>query len=192
MIGVLEEDEALAGSGVQIGADVLFEVLGDTPADVQNYVKVSDGADMREVARGVERAFVPNGLDAVVLEDRFSQGQELMSGILRLLQGFMALGLLVGIAALGVVSTRAVVERRQQVGMLRAIGYQRNMVGLSFVLESSFISLSGLLIGALTGVVLGGLVLQSSFPEIGLASAQAIPWLDDRAGSYLRRTCSRC
>ena len=31
-----------------------------------------------------------------------------------LLQGFMALGLLVGVAALGVISTRAVVERRQQ------------------------------------------------------------------------------
>ena len=156
---------------------MLFDVLGDTPSEVKNYVKVREGADVRATARGVERAFVPNGLDAVVLEDRFQQGQELMSGILRLLQGFMALGLLVGIAALGVISTRAVVERRQQVGMLRAIGYQRNMVGLSFVLESSFIALSGLLIGALTGVVLGGLVLQSSFPEIALTSAQAIPWL---------------
>ena len=132
---------------------------------------------MRTVAQSVERTFVPNGLDAVVLEDRFMQGQQLMSGVLRLLQGFMALGLLVGIAALGVVSTRAVVERRQQVGMLRAIGYQRHMVGLSFVLESSFISLSGLLIGSLTGIVLGGLVLQSSFPEVAEGSAAATPWL---------------
>ena len=135
------------------------------------------GADVHAVARDVERAFVPNGLNAVVLEDRFLQGQQLMAGILRLLQGFIALGLLVGIAALGVLSTRAVVERRQQVGMLRAIGFQRQMVGLSFVLESSFIALSGLLIGALTGVVLGGLVLQTSFPEVALVSAEAIPWL---------------
>ena len=156
---------------------MLSAVLGDTPQDVNNYVKAREGADVRRVAQGVERAFVPNGLDAVVLAERFMQGQQLMSGILRLLQGFMALGLLVGIAALGVVSTRAVVERRQQVGMLRAIGYQRRMVGLSFVLESSFISLSGLLIGALTGIVLGGLVLQSSFPEVADGSAAATPWL---------------
>ena len=177
VIAVLEEDEALAWSGVQTGATVLSTVLGDTPQDVNNYVKVREGADVHTVAQGVERAFVPNGLDAVVLAERFMQGQQLMSGILRLLQGFMALGLLVGIAALGVVSTRAVVERRQQVGMLRAIGYQKQMVGLSFVLESSFISLSGLLIGSLTGIVLGGLVLQSSFPEVADGSAAATPWL---------------
>ncbi|MFN2202993.1 MAG: ABC transporter permease [Caldilineaceae bacterium] len=177
VIGVLADDESLAWSGLQTSSSVLLDVLGKKPADVQDYVKVREGADVHAVARDLERAFVPNGLNAVVLEDRFLQGQQLMAGILRLLQGFMALGLLVGIAALGVLSTRAVVERRQQVGMLRAIGFQRQMVGLSFVLESSFIALSGLLIGALTGVVLGGLVLQTSFPEVGLASAEAIPWL---------------
>ena len=37
----------------------------------------------------------------------------------------MALGLVVGVAALGVISARAVVERRQQIGVLRAIGFRR-------------------------------------------------------------------
>ena len=36
----------------------------------------------------------------------------------------MGLGLIVGVAALGVISARAVVERRQQIGVLRAIGFQ--------------------------------------------------------------------
>ena len=52
----------------------------------------------------------------------------------------MGLGLVVGIAALAVVASRAVVERRQQIGMLRAIGYQRGMVALSFLFESGFIA----------------------------------------------------
>ena len=43
----------------------------------------------------------------------------------RLIQGFMALGLVVGVAALGVISARAVVERRQQIGVLRSIGFRR-------------------------------------------------------------------
>ncbi|GIT43544.1 MAG: hypothetical protein Ct9H300mP11_14800 [Chloroflexota bacterium] len=42
-----------------------------------------------------------------------------------LFTSFMGLGLMVGIAALGVVSLRAVGERRQQIGVLRAIGYRR-------------------------------------------------------------------
>ena len=41
----------------------------------------------------------------------------------------MALGLFVGIAALGVIAFRSVVERRQQIGMLRAIGYQTETRG---------------------------------------------------------------
>jgi putative ABC transport system permease protein len=39
----------------------------------------------------------------------------------------MALGLVVGVAALGVISARAVVERRQQIAVLRAIGFRRAM-----------------------------------------------------------------
>ena len=54
----------------------------------------------------------------------------------------MGLGLIVGVAALGVISARSVVERRQQIGVLRAIGFQRRMVQASFLLESSFIALT--------------------------------------------------
>ena len=40
----------------------------------------------------------------------------------------MGLGLVVGVAALGVISARAVVERKQQIGILRAIGFRRRMI----------------------------------------------------------------
>ena len=66
----------------------------------------------------------------------------------------MASGLLVGIAALGVISLRSVVERRQQIGVLRAIGYRRGMVLASFLMESSFIALLGILIGVGLGALL--------------------------------------
>jgi putative ABC transport system permease protein len=83
----------------------------------------------------------------------------------------MALGLLVGVAALGVISTRAVVERRQQIGVLRAIGYQKSMVGWSFVLESSFIALLGILIGV--GL---GLVLSFNFVQFIAADTPTVRW----------------
>jgi putative ABC transport system permease protein len=53
----------------------------------------------------------------------------------------------VGVAALGVISTRAVVERRQQIGMLRALGFQRQMVSWVFLIESSFVALLGIGLG---------------------------------------------
>jgi putative ABC transport system permease protein len=76
---------------------------------------------------------------------------------------------------LGVISTRSVYERRQQVGMLRALGYQRGMVGLNFLIESSFVSLTGLAIGVLTGVVLGDNLVLSFFPQI-TEEAVGAPW----------------
>ncbi len=175
VIGVLAEDKSLAEGGLQGGVALLAQIVPDPLAGAEVYVKVAEGADARAVAGGIEGVFVANGLNAAVLADRFAQAQELTGGILRLLQGFMALGLLVGIAALGVVSTRSVVERRQQVGMLRALGYQQRMVGFSFLLESSFISMTGLLIGALTGVVLGVNILRAFFPQLEAVTG-AVPW----------------
>ena len=72
---------------------------------------------------------------------------------LNLMIAFMALGLIVGIAALGVIAARSVVERRQQVGMLRAIGFQQGMIQFTFLLESSFIAFLGILLGVGLGVV---------------------------------------
>jgi putative ABC transport system permease protein len=176
VIGVLDEESNLVESTL-IGSEATLSRLRSVPVAGDNiYVKVQAGLDARTVASEIERAFVSSGLDAVVLADQYAQRQRLTGGALQLLQGFMALGLLVGIAALGVISTRSVYERRQQVGMLRALGYQRGMVGLSFLIESSFVSITGLLIGAITGIVLGGNLVTAFFPQIG-ESAVTIPWL---------------
>ena len=72
----------------------------------------------------------------------------------RLIQGFMGLGLIVGVAALGVISARAVVERRQQIGVLRAIGFRRGMVQAVFLIESSFIALTSIVVGTVLGLLL--------------------------------------
>ena len=63
----------------------------------------------------------------------------------------MGLGLIVGVAALGVISARSVVERRQQIGVLRAIGFRRRTVQACFLLESSFVALTSIVIGTASG-----------------------------------------
>ncbi len=51
------------------------------------------------------------------------------------------------------VSTRAVVERRQQIGMLRALGFQREMVSWSFMIESSVVALLGIGLGTVLALI---------------------------------------
>ena len=65
----------------------------------------------------------------------------------QLLEGFFGIGLFAGLAALGVISMRAVVERRQQIGVLRALGFRRQMVRLSLLLEISLLALLGIGLG---------------------------------------------
>lgn len=72
----------------------------------------------------------------------------------KLIQGFMGLGLLVGVVALGVISARAVVEHRQQIGVMGAIGFRTRMVQAAFLLESSFVALTSIVVGTALGLPL--------------------------------------
>jgi putative ABC transport system permease protein len=90
----------------------------------------------------------------------------------------MGLGLVVRAAALGAISVRAVVERRQQIGLLRAIGLQRHMVQLSFLLESSFIALSSIIIGSALGLAVAYSFIHDAQQQPSLSNMTfSPPWL---------------
>jgi len=74
------------------------------------------------------------------------------------LGSYLALGLLFGALSTGVIASRSVVQRRQQIGMLRALGFSRSLVRWSFLLESSFVITLSLAIGA---VLAGWLAYQA-------------------------------
>jgi putative ABC transport system permease protein len=59
----------------------------------------------------------------------------------------------VGIAGIGVIMVRAVRERRRQVGVLRALGFQSKAVRAAFVVESSFVAVEGVIIGTALALV---------------------------------------
>jgi putative ABC transport system permease protein len=73
--------------------------------------------------------------------------------IFQLFQGYLAMGLLVGIAGIAVVMVRAVRERRRQIGTLRALGFPAQSVGRSFAIESAYVALQGTVIGVLLALL---------------------------------------
>ena len=176
VIGVLSDITTASMNSVHVNSRAIAALTGQDVRPDTFFIKVTEGADVREVAQEVERAFLSSALDATVIADSAAQGQALTRGILQLFQGFLALGLLVGIAALGVISARTVVERRQQVGMLRAIGYQPEMVALSFVLEASFIALVGIGLGTAAGILMGQAIIGQLFSVITAGRTLAVPW----------------
>ncbi len=186
VIGVMKEsgdtffslgDPNGAGTG---GLVTSKQTLLDTYPDSRGqrfYLALKPGTDGKAYAKQLESGLVQASADS--LQKLLDDQQALQSGFLLVFQGFMGLGLIVGIAALAVVASRAVVERRQQIGMLRAIGYQRGMVALSFLFESGFIALSGILLGLTLGLSLAWVLFTQG--EIGTESEGAtfvVPWLN--------------
>ena len=187
IIGVLASDETLAEGSMQMNRRILDKLNVEPVVPSNFYAKVAEGESLAETARALERSMLSSGLNATPLSELFAAGQAVLRGILGLFQGFLALGLVVGIAGLGVISSRTVVERRQQIGVLRAIGYPSSTVALLFVLEANFIALTGILVGGITGLILGektigqayDLATQQSFPTpwLTIAGMLAAAWL---------------
>jgi putative ABC transport system permease protein len=130
-----------------------------------------------DVAKGIEAALLERGVQGESIRSLIDEQSAFSNGFQMLFEGFMGLGLIVGIAALGVIAFRTVVERRQQIGMLRAIGYSRRLVGLSFFFESSFIALTGIAMGLLLGGALSYNLLTSPEFTEGAELDVRVPWL---------------
>ena len=146
VIGVLENAALFAST--MITSHASLAPLAPVEIPVLRYsIRLVDPTQADLVVAALEDAFAENGLRADALEELVRKQTLVNLTFNRLIQGFMALGLVIGIAALGVIAARSVVERRGQIGVLRAIGFQRNMVQLLFLMESSFIALLGIALG---------------------------------------------
>lgn len=117
------------------------------------YFDLVDGVDARAEAKKLEAAFLAHGVESDAIEDLLDDAIGVQRSFNWPIEGFMGLGLIVGVAALGVISARAVVERRQQIGILRAIGFRRGAIQLGFLLESSFIATTAIVVGTLFGLI---------------------------------------
>ncbi|MDP9364281.1 MAG: ABC transporter permease, partial [Chloroflexota bacterium] len=152
-----------------------FDRLYPDTSGTSYFVAVDDPDQAAEVAREVESALLLNGVQAYSIRDQLEESQGQFRGFLYLIQGFMALGLIVGVAAIGVIASRSVVERRQQIGVLRALGFHRSLVSLSFLIETAFIVLLGLVSGSLLGLALAQILLTSD--DFGGVGAEfVVPW----------------
>jgi putative ABC transport system permease protein len=126
----------------------------------------------------VEAALLSRGVEAETYADILDDAVGANMLFIQLVQGFMALGLIVGVAALGVISARAVVERRQQLGMLRAIGFQPEMIRRALLAETSIVAFTAIAAGTILGLVLSYNVIADSSNQLGSNVTFAVPWVN--------------
>jgi putative ABC transport system permease protein len=179
VIGILRDSATYEMYGISTSQRTLTRAFGDRAQPTHYYFALQHGVDPRATAKTLESTFLENGVEADALEQVLG---DLVAGswtFNRLIQGFMGLGLLVGVAALGVISARAVVERRQQIGILRAIGFQRRAIQAAFLIESSFVALTAIVVGTVLGLVLAhNVVADAASGSVYAGITMAVPWLN--------------
>ena len=178
VIGVLGQTAPQTMTGLYTAQSALTSTFASRVAPTTYLVALRHGVDPSATAKRLEAAFLANGMQADAFSKLLRDAVAASLTFDRLIEAFMALGLLVGVTALGVISARAVVERRQQIGVLRAIGFRKRMVQLSFLLESSFIALTAIVVGTGLGLVVAFNVVDdySRLPSMENLSLN-VPWL---------------
>ncbi len=147
------EQAWMTDSEVVVGGAVLAGLVDpDTPVS-RYYLDLVPGADAEAVADRLTADRVADGVDARTFLSAAEAATDEQEGFLNLLQVYMGLGLLIGIAGLGVVLIRAVRERRRQFGVLRALGISSAVIRRAFVIEASFVALQGLVLGVALGIL---------------------------------------
>jgi putative ABC transport system permease protein len=186
VIGVLDP-RASFGAGLY-SSRATFEAAGvGPPQRITHFLRTGPGAEPRSLALGLNVSLGDKGLRAAPIGEEIRRIESVRALVNELLQGFFAVGLLAGLAALGVISMRAVVERRQQVGLLRALGFSRQTARLSLLLETSLVAVLGVGLGVGLGLGLARRLvdhLGRQYPEIVFS----VPWQQISAiaaGAYL-------
>jgi len=178
IIGVVDNSDS-AHFGLYIPRAVYGNISADpsTPEMQTFYFKVAPGQDKRALALALGSAFLDNGLETTVLEDAVWQVRGPRILLSNILLGVVGLALLLGVAALAITGTRAVIERRQQIGMLRALGCSRRLLQAAFLCESFLVGCIGSLLGVTLGLILSRNIFAVNFFEryqTGLTFS--IPW----------------
>ena len=180
VIGVLHQfaDSFEFGtSDIYMNPGILDELSNKPVRFVDYKFKLADASRAEDIIRLLETVFIEHSMTATSTFADIAENQSQNNAFNQLFQGFMGLGLLVGVAALGVVSFRAVVERRQSIGMMRALGYKGRMIQVQFLMESAVVAILGSAIGIGLGAWTGWNIFRSISAEAdGLT--YSIPWLN--------------
>ena len=152
IVGVLDEDASLLMSGVLLREDSVETLLSSTEAMV--WAEVRDNQDSKIVAESLQGELGADGATVLVVEELFDQIRVVLVSLLGLVRAFLAIGLLVGIIGLAVVTNRSLKQRQMQIGVMRAIGFQPREVFLTFGLEVLWTSGVGVISGGVVGFLL--------------------------------------
>jgi putative ABC transport system permease protein len=152
-VAAIASGDGLIANGMLYGWGGAHRLFGDRLVASRSYVSLRPGTNAERFAAQLQSDFITNGAEAFSIAALMDESFSMTHQIFQLFEGYLAMGLLVGIAGIAVVMIRAVRERRRQIGTLRALGFPAQAVGRSFAIEAAYVAVQGTLIGALLALL---------------------------------------
>ena len=125
--------------------------------------------DPQSMAALLEAALAEEGFDARDAREELAQFLAVQNTYLSTFQSLGALGLLLGTIGLAIVQLRSVLERRAELALMRAEGFNRRRLARMVVWENAVLLVGGLLVGCASAAV-------ALIPQWG-PQAASVPWL---------------
>ena len=130
-------------------------------------------ADAETLAGTLEREFGTFGFDAVTTTERLESFHRVENTYLSTFQALGGLGLLLGTIGLSAIMFRNVLERRRELALLRAVGFDSGRIRVVIMAEAVLLLSAGLVAGvacAILAVAPAWLGRHGSLPGVGLAA----------------------
>jgi putative ABC transport system permease protein len=175
LVGIYKDNQ-LAGPWLASGTFYREVTPKRLMNDIVVLVKAKPGTNLDSLRSGLLKATDPYVVVQVQDREEFKGTQaKQINSLLAVLYGLLALAIV--IAVLGIINTLAlsVVERRREIGMLRAVGMVRGQVRRTIYLESALIALFGAIVGVALGLLFGSLFVRT-LRDQGLDHIE-VPWL---------------
>lgn len=157
VVGIRQED--IFAQGPFYGAEGMTAMFGPRFAMTDAYM-VTDGEGAAVIER-LQRTGVGSGVRVRNVEDAATAAFASLNSIVNLFRSDLGIGIVVGVAGIGVVLVRSVRDRRRQIGTLRAMGFEASEIRTSFLVEGAFIATQSLAVGMGIGVVMISVMTKS-------------------------------
>jgi putative ABC transport system permease protein len=173
VIGILASDSTFVGGF--FSEESARELFGERAVASRFYVDASGSeAEARQLGRDLQGDFLANGVEADTFRELVDEQFSIQLQFFNLMQAYLALGLIVGIAGLGVVMVRSVRERRREIGVLRSLGFVSPKVRVAFLLESGFVALEGIVVGTALALITASQLFSNG--DFGEGISFQVPW----------------
>lgn len=175
VIGVLQTSiTSIGNSGILIGRNDYQNLRDEENVYLSGIygIKTDGSQDAQYAGEDVKKIFKGKNVSSIyIVSETINRGKFLINQFVILFQSFMALGLIIGMAGLAVVLVRSIHDRKNEIGILRSIGFSRRMILFIFLCESAFITLLGIIVGFSSGAFASYL-----FHQYILSDVSAVPF----------------